>query len=109
MEEEKGRGFRKGAVSEYFLDVVDIIGAEKSLELCDKLGGQYVYVPLLTSFRRKQRNESIWRQKKAGMPTREIALQWKMHPSAIRKIIAKKRKEKQKGGSKNEDSSMDSR
>lgn len=75
---------------EVISELTDLIGAENTLAIVKRFGGESIYIPLLESPSKNERNRSIYADCLSGMTYKDIKSKYSLSISAIRDIISDK-------------------
>ena len=90
----EGYKVNKEDVPEQYRDIVELLGLEKFLELCELLGGSLVYVPTLKSMLQEGRNREICKRFNGGN-FGQLAREYRLSERRVRKIIEESRERTQ--------------
>lgn len=70
----------------------DVIGVENTVKLLENFGGAFLYIPLLKSVTKEERNNSIYTDYMSGMSFRELARKYSLAEASIRDLVNKMRR-----------------
>ena len=73
---------------EKYRELIDLIGLEKTITLCEEFGGTSLYIPKLDSYERLTRNKSIIADYHKGYTYTELSRQYNLTTVSIRNIIS---------------------
>lgn len=69
-----------------------IIGTENTVKVVKLYGGAFLYIPLMKSLVKRDRDKAICSDFKSGVSYRDIALKHSLATATVREIINKERK-----------------
>ena len=73
-------------------ELTDLIGAESTLAIVKRFGGESIYIPLLETLSKNERNRSVYADYLAGMTYKDIKSKYGLSINTVRGIISDKRK-----------------
>ncbi len=71
-----------------------IVGVQNTVKIVKQCGGAFLYIPLMKSLVKEERNEAIYSDYLSGTSYKEIALKHSLATATVRDIISKERKSK---------------
>ncbi len=73
--------------NETVVELVDLIGAESTLSIIERFGGGFIYVPLLETISKDERNRVIYSDFLSGMNVNQLRQKYGLSATTIRDII----------------------
>ena len=70
-----------------YSDIVEVMGLDKFIEICEFSGGQNIYIPTVKTLENTIRNKEILSYFKEGYSIKQLSKKYNLTTSSIRQII----------------------
>lgn len=80
--------------NEVIADLREIVGVQNTIKIIKQCGGAFLYIPLMKSLVKEERDKDIYLDHLSGISCKEIALKHSLATATVRDIINKERKSK---------------